>query len=148
MASVSCHTKILKMQSSILLMISGQKTTQDSPFERKWVQNNALYCREDHVQGGGNSPVQWVSDCSREFGFWHASLSVELLVLTDQSSTSSRHTKQYTEVIEIHVYRPIHTFTYLYVYMDTHTFTDIHAHTHTVTVYTRVPSSHKRCSAT
>lgn len=45
-----------------------------------------------------------------EFGFWHVFLSVEVPVLTDQSSTSSRHAVQYTEVKEIHVHKPIHTF--------------------------------------
>lgn len=51
---------------------------------------------------------------------WQVSLSVELLVLTDQSSISSRHTMQYTEVIQIHVYGFIHTFKCLYVHEDTH----------------------------
>lgn len=49
----------------------------------------------------------------RELEFWHVSLSVELLVLTHQISSSSRHTIQYTYMYIL--YRPINTFTYWYI---------------------------------
>lgn len=80
-----------------------------------------------------------------EFGFWHVFLSVELPVLKDQSSTSSRHAMQYTEVNVVHVHKPIHTF-HVCVHGNTHT--DMHMHTYTITVHACVPSSHKHCSAT
>ena len=111
-------------------MASGQKPTKDLKAERKGEQNDGIYGRDDGIWGGA-------LDYTGGFGFWQGSLSVEQLVLTDQSSTSSRRTMQYTEVIDIHVYTPIHTFTSLRADTDaithTHARTQAHTHTHTHT---------------